>query len=75
MPGILDRLKRLFSTDAAERGAEDDIIERAPEGVRARLQDSIQRQRIAREEEERIRRAGEAQSRMHREGTQYSNIG
>lgn len=39
-------LRRLFSESAAERGAEDDIIERAPEWVRSRLMAEIQRRRM-----------------------------
>lgn len=58
MPGLLDRIRRLISPEQAERGAEDDVIERAPEGVRGRLREVIQRRRQAHEAEKRRHASG-----------------
>lgn len=58
MPSLVDRIQRLLSPEAAQRGAEDDVIARAPEGVRRRLAEEIQR-----------RRQAAAQADMAREGS------
>lgn len=55
MPTLLERVERLLSPRAAERGAEDDVIERAPEGVRSRLREEVQRRRKARAQEQMAR--------------------
>lgn len=51
MPSIVERIKRLISPEAAEKGAEDDVIERAPESVKSRLKNLVQRRRQAAEAE------------------------
>lgn len=48
MAGLLDRIMRMLSPEAAEAGAEDDIIAMAPEAIRERL-----KRRIAEERERR----------------------
>ncbi len=50
MPGLIERIRRLVSPERAERGAEDDVIARAPEGTRRRLQALVQRRRQVEEE-------------------------
>ena len=75
MPGLYEKIRRLLRPDLAERGAEDDVIDRAPEGVRGRLQDITQRRRMIEDEEKRRRRQADNQDRMHREGTKAADLG
>ena len=48
---LLERIRRLGSPEASERGAEGDVIERSPESVRSRLRAVVQRRRQAAEDE------------------------
>ena len=57
MPGIVESIRRLVSPEASARGAEDDVVNRAPEGIRARLRAFTQRRRQA-EEDAASERAG-----------------
>ena len=75
MPGLLDRIMSKVSPPRAERAAEEENIERAPEGVRGRMRDILSRGRRTREEEERVRKQKENQERHHREGTKASDLG
>lgn len=65
MPTLLDLIRRLVSPEAAEKGAEDDIIARSPENVRERLRWEIQRRREA----ARAARGETAQDRAMRSNT------
>lgn len=62
MPGLMERIRRLVSPSAAERGAEDDVIDRAPEGVRSRLREVVQRRRES-AKTDRMEEGGTAQTR------------
>lgn len=65
MANLIEKIRRLISPDASERGAEDDIIARAPENVRERLRREMQRLR----EIKRAARGETAQDRAMRDNT------
>lgn len=75
MPSLLDRILAKVSPSRAERLAEEENIERAPEGVRGRMRDILSRGRATKEEEERLRRQRENQARHRREGTKAADLG
>ncbi len=62
---LLETIRRLLSPEASERGAEDDVIARAPEGIRDRLRSEVQRIREAR----RARRGESGMDRAMRDNT------
>ena len=68
MAGVYDRIRRLLSPAAAERGAEDDVIDRMPETARGKARE-IQRKRMQDQEEAaRIERMKENQAKQGGKG-------